>query len=160
LALDVEALYLRYAPMVRRRCLHLLRDDALAQDAAQEVFVNCLRFQDRLAGEFPSSLLFRMATNTSLNLMRSRRRRPETHDENILLAIASQEDHGAAYEARSVLGRIFGKEEESTRVMAVMYHLDGMTLDEVAKETGMSISGVRKRLMGLRARVQGMKEVA
>jgi RNA polymerase sigma-70 factor (ECF subfamily) len=158
-SLDVESLYLRYAPLVRRRCQQLLRDAALSDDAVQEVFVNCLRRQDDMTAEYPSSLLFRMATNVCLNILRSRHRHPETRDEEVLLSIASQADEGSALEARSLLARIFGKEEESTRVMAVMYHLDGMTLEEVAKETGMSISGVRKRLLGLRSRVQSMKEV-
>ncbi len=158
--LDVESLYLRYAPLVRRRCQQLLHDSALADDAVQEVFVNCLRHQDDMTAEYPSSLLFRIATNVCLNVLRARRRHPETHDDEVLLSIASLEDEGSALEARSLLARIFGKEEESTRVMAVMYHLDGMTLDEVAKETGMSISGVRKRLLGLRHRVQALKEVA
>jgi RNA polymerase sigma-70 factor, ECF subfamily len=145
--------------MVRRRCLQLVRDAALADDLTQGVFVSCLRFQDRLSGEYPSSLLFRMATNASLNALRSIKRRPADHDEEVLLSIASQDEGQNAYEARSVLDRIFSREQESTRVIAVMYHVDGMTLDEVAKETGLSISGVRKRLMKLRERVQAMKEV-
>jgi hypothetical protein len=31
-----------------------------------------------------------------------------------------------------------------------------MTLEEVAAEVGMSVSGVRKRLRGLKARLEGM----
>ena len=159
LSLDVEDLYRRYAPLVRRRCMQLLRDGALADDALQEVFVNCLRNKDRLVADYPSSLLFRMATNASLDILRTRRRHPETRDEELLLSIASLADEEANLEARSLLSRIFAREEVSTRVMAVMYHLDGMTLEEVAHESGMSISGVRKRLMGLRTRVQALKEV-
>ena len=34
--------------------------------------------------------------------------------------------------------------------MAVLHYVDGLTLEEVAEETGMSVSGVRKRLRGLR----------
>jgi len=60
------------------------------------------------------------------------------------------EDPGAMFEARRVLKRLFGLHEESTRPMAVLHLLDGMTLEEVAAEVGMSVSGVRKRLRGLR----------
>lgn len=160
MSIDVEELYRRYAPMVRRRCLQLVRDAALADDLTQEVFVSCIRFQSRLSGDYPSSLLFRMATNHSLNALRSIKRRPADRDEEVLLSIASQDEHHAAYEARTVLDRIFSREQESTRVIAVMYHVDGMTLEEIGKETGLSISGVRKRLTTLRSRVQALKEVA
>ena len=34
--------------------------------------------------------------------------------------------------------------------MAVMHHVDGMTLEQVARECGLSVSGVRKRLRRLR----------
>jgi RNA polymerase sigma-70 factor (ECF subfamily) len=34
--------------------------------------------------------------------------------------------------------------------MAVLHFVDGLTLEEVAAETGLSVSGVRKRLRGLR----------
>ena len=37
--------------------------------------------------------------------------------------------------------------------MAVLHYRDGMTLEEVAGEVGLSVSGVRKRLRGLRARL-------
>ena len=38
MALDVESHYLRYGPMVLRRCRTLLRDPAKAEDAMQDVF--------------------------------------------------------------------------------------------------------------------------
>jgi RNA polymerase sigma-70 factor (ECF subfamily) len=35
--------------------------------------------------------------------------------------------------------------------MAVLHYVDGMTLEQVARECGLSVSGVRKRLRALRA---------
>ena len=57
-----------------------------------------------------------------------------------------------------MLAKLFGQQRESTRTMAVLYYVDGMTLQEVAKEVGMSVSGVRKRLLGLRAALQKMEK--
>ena len=65
--IDVEALYRRYGPMVLRRCRRLLRDEDDALEVAQEVFVSLVKNRQRLADRFPSALLFRMATNLSLN---------------------------------------------------------------------------------------------
>ena len=52
--------------MVLRRCRALLRNDAKAQDAMQDVFVALLRHRDRLQDESPAALLLRVATNVSL----------------------------------------------------------------------------------------------
>jgi hypothetical protein len=49
-----------------------------------------------------------------------------------------------------LLAQLFGRTPESSRVIAVLHYLDGLTLEEVAKEVGVSVSGVRKRLRVLR----------
>ena len=79
--IDAEALYRRYSPMVLRRCRFLLRDEEQASDAMQDVFVQLLRKQEQLHGRYPSSLLYRMATNHSLNLLRRSGRRRLGHNE-------------------------------------------------------------------------------
>ena len=136
--------------MVYRRCRALLRDDRAAEDALHDVFVNLLVNEQRLEGRAPSSLLFRIATNVCLNKLRTQKRRPEDPDSELLLRIASAHDPHSRPEARSVLDRLFRREPASTRAMAVMHWLDGMTFEEVAAEFDMSVSGVRKRLRRLR----------
>ena len=61
---------------------------------------------------------------------------------------------------RHTIERIFRREKPSTRVMAVLHYVDGMTLEEVAREVGLSVSGVRKRLRTLKARVKSLEEGA
>lgn len=157
MAIDVESFYRRYGPMVLRRCQKLLRSDAQAQDAMQDVFVSILSHESRLDGTAPSALLLRIATNVCLNRLRTRRRRPEDAADDLLLRIAGSggDSEGQAV-ARGMLARLFGGEgplEASSRTIAVMHLVDGMTLEEVAAEVGMSGSGVRKRLRTLRARL-------
>lgn len=145
-ALDVEALYRRYGPMVHRRCLFLLRDPGEAADVAQEVFVRLLKQRERLTDSHPSSLLYRIATNLSLNRLRDRKRQPDLPGDRLLNQIATL----AHLDAPVLLDRLFGRQPESTRTMAVLHHVDGLTLEEVALECGMSVSGVRRRLRQLR----------
>jgi RNA polymerase sigma-70 factor (ECF subfamily) len=146
--------------MVLRRCRALLRSDARAEDAMQDVFVALLRFGDGLHEEAPGALLLRIATNLCLNRLRSERRRPEDAADAMVLEIAAQEGGGAAVEAqvasRNLLGKLFGADDPlaaSTGSLAVMHLYDGMTLEEVARESGLSVSGVRKRLRRLRGRL-------
>ena len=156
--MDVDMLYRRYGPMVMRRCRQLLGDEDEALDATQDVFVRLLTRRDRLRDYAPCSLLYRMATNLCLNRIRDARRRKTTTNSTLLEQIACWEDVEGQIEARTVLAKLFGRQRESTRTMAVLYYVDGMTLQEVAKEVGMSASGVRKRLLGLRAALQKMEK--
>jgi RNA polymerase sigma-70 factor (ECF subfamily) len=153
---SVEDLYTKYGPMVLRRCRTLLRDEARALDAMQDVFVLVLRHQQRLDGG--SSLLFRLATNVCLNLLRSTRRKPEDAHDELVLNIAQDLDVESRTQARSVLARLFADEPETTATIAVLHWVDGMTWDEVAREVNMSVSGVRKRARGITQRVKSLQE--
>ena len=149
----LEEWYRRYGPLVLRRCFQLLRDADEASDALQEVFMQILRRPELLDAEFASSLLYKIATNTCLNRLRGRTRRAESRDEDLLLNIASGEDLEGSSAAGRMLDRLFGRHPESTRVMAVLHYVDGLSLEEVARETSFSVSGVRKRLRALRETV-------
>jgi len=162
---DVEGYYERYGPMVLRRCRSLLRDEAQAQDAMQDVFVALLRHRERLTDEAPASLLLRVATNTCLNRLRAQRCRAEDADHQRLLQIAGTSDgegEGRTL-ARDILGRLFHASDPlapSSQTIAVMHLLDGMTLEEVARHAGMSVSGVRRRLRSIRARLACLEGLA
>jgi RNA polymerase sigma-70 factor (ECF subfamily) len=103
-----------------------------------------------------------MATNVCLNRIRDRGRRPVMDSENPaggvgaddevdrLHAIACAETPGAWSEARMLLDWLFNRYPESSRTIAVLHYVDGLTLEQVAAETGLSVSGVRKRLRKLR----------
>ena len=168
MALDVESHYLRYGPMVLRRCRTLLRDPAKAEDAMQDVFVSLIRNEDRLRDEAPGALLLRVATNVCLNRLRGDKRHPEDahEDDDLALRIAQADDGSGGTEsrtlARSVLGKLFGADDPlaaSTRSLAFMHLVDGMTLEEVARESRLSVSGVRKRLRGLKGRLAELEGV-
>ena len=160
MAIDVEDFYRRYGPMVLRRCQKLLRSEAQTQDAMQDVFVQVLSHEERLDATAPAGLLLRIATNVCLNKLRTKKRRPESADDDLLLKIAATgHDSESVLVARGMLARLFGGEgplAASSQTIAVMHLVDGMTLEEVAAEAGMSVSGVRKRLRTLRARLEAI----
>ena len=141
--IDVDAYYRQFAPMVYRRCLFLVRSEETALDLLQDVFVQVLRFKDRLKDQGPSSLLYTIATRLSLNHLR--RKRWEALPEDIGVRDRSEE----LVLGRLLLDRVFRAEKADTRVIAVYHYVDGMTLDETAKMAGLSVSGVRKRLRKL-----------
>lgn len=150
-SIDVEAYYRQFAPMVYRRCLFLLRSEEAALDVMQDVFVQVLRFRDRLTAQGPSSLLYTIATRLSLNVLRKKRWESLPEDWGV------RDRHEELVLGRLLLDRIFRTEKPDTRVIAIYHYVDGMTLDETAKMAGMSVSGVRKRLRKLQesARLAG-----
>lgn len=157
---DVSEWYASHGPMVLRRCRVLLRDEADAVDAMHDVFLEVVRRKDRLAVEAPSAFLWRTATNLCLNRIRSRRRRPQDADTDLVERIARAPDAEDQALVRRWLDRLFGGEPASTRTMAVLHLVDGLTLPEVAEMMGMSESGVRKRLRVLKAHVATLQGVS
>ncbi len=158
---DVEAYYRTYGPMVHRRCAMILKNEAEADDAMQEVFVRVLRRQQAggVVDDKPVSYLWKVATHVCLNRLRTKKRRPEDGDGgDIIDAIAAIDDGVGSSPFRWALDRVFANEPKSTRTMAMLHFVDGLTLEETAQEMGMSVSGVRKRLRVLKARIADLPE--
>ncbi len=154
----INELYTRYGPMVLRRCRQLLRDEDKALDAMQDVFTKLLVHGERLKMKYPSSLLFRISTNICLNILREHYIHRTITDEDIVGKIAFYDENEDRTVFRDLLERIFKGEKKSTREIAVLHFVDGMTLPEVAQEVGLSRSGVRKRIRELRSRMKIKKE--
>jgi RNA polymerase sigma-70 factor (ECF subfamily) len=147
---DVEALYSRFGPMVLRRCRKLLASEDMAADAMQETFMRVLRRRESLDARSPSSLLYRIATNVCLNMLRANRRRPTVSADVLRDGLAGRERVEDRILAAFVLDQVFSGTKEGTRKAAEMHYLEGRTLAETAKEVDLSVSGVRKRLLALR----------
>ncbi|MBO6135151.1 MAG: sigma-70 family RNA polymerase sigma factor [Fibrobacter sp.] len=151
-------LYEAYAPMVYRRAMMLLRDVTEAEDMVQNVFLRVFERWDSLDVSQPSSLLWNTATRLCLNRIRDKKRRGLDCDTSeLLLSIACADDDEGEKEARGILAKLFSREPESSRTIAVLHFVDGMTLEETAREVGLSVSGVRKRLRGLQAKVKNLE---
>ncbi len=146
--IDVEALYRRYGPMVLRRCRAILRDEDWAMDAMQGTFLRVLENRAALTDRYPSALLYRMATNVCLNMLRGRRRRPAISADPD--TIAGKEDLEERVLDAYLLEQILSGTAEGVRKAALMHFRDGETLRETASGLGLSVSGVRKRLDSLR----------
>jgi RNA polymerase sigma-70 factor (ECF subfamily) len=148
--IDPEAMYRGYGAMVMRRCRQLLRNEEAAADAMQETFVRVLRHSATLRARHPSSLLYRIATNVCLNLLRSARRRPTVSADLLLAGIEARERVEDRVLDSFLVEQVFSGAREGTRTAAEMLYLEGRTLAETAKQVDLSISGVRKRIRSLR----------
>ena len=154
--LDVEALYRRYGDMVLGRCRTLLRNDADAHETCQEIFLRAHRYRRSFRGESsPSTFLFRITTNHCLNVLRSRRRKPEELLEDPSLV---PDTHLDRVELRQLLATLLKDEDERTREIIVYRFVDGMTLREVGAMLGVSEAAVRKRIRRFRGRIADLAD--
>lgn len=145
--LSLEELYRRYGGSVYGRCLYLLKDKARAEDAMQDVFARVLVHKESFRAEAsPLTWLMKISTHHCLNVLRGDRaiwKRIFQADEE-----ARGEAHGGpqVFEARDSIRKALGKFDLETQAAVVHYHVDGMTLEEVAEAIGRSVPTVRKRL--------------
>jgi RNA polymerase sigma-70 factor (ECF subfamily) len=144
-------LYERFGPMVLRRCRFLLKDEEKALDCMQDVFVRILERKERITSVC-SSLFYTVATRVCLNKIRYDSVRWAPDIESFITEIEDnyRANHEDIIDASLVLDAIFDETKKSTQDMALMHYVDGFTLEETAKEVGLSVSGVRKRLLILR----------
>jgi RNA polymerase sigma-70 factor, ECF subfamily len=151
---DLEELYRRYGDLVLGRCRSLLRNDADAQEVAQEVFLRAWRYRDTFRGEAsPSTWLFKVTTTTCLNRLRTKRRHPEELVDDDL-PVGVTDTLLGSLETRQLLDAVLAEEEEGT-VAAVVYHyVDGMTHDEAGELLGVTGAAVRKRIALFRERAK------
>ncbi|MDR0878167.1 MAG: sigma-70 family RNA polymerase sigma factor [Treponema sp.] len=154
MGIDIRAFYEKYSTMVFRRCRRILGNDDDAQDAVQDVFVKLVKAEKSLHGQYPSSLLYTIATNTCLNLIRTKRRRRESSQDADELSLFCLDSGYGEVEAKMIVEDILKTESGLTRSICFMYHADGMTLREIGNSVGMSISGVRKRLLAFNTRAR------
>jgi RNA polymerase sigma-70 factor (ECF subfamily) len=116
-----------------------------------DTFVQVLRYRERLQDQAPSSLLYRIATNICLNRIRAARGDLSYPAGDALEYFAGEDERLDAVVARDVVDRLLERQKPGTREIAERHYVGGMTLEETAKVSGMSVSGVRKRLYRLRA---------
>jgi RNA polymerase sigma-70 factor (ECF subfamily) len=148
---EVAVLYQRYGYFVLRRCRAILRDAALADDALQEAFVKVLRAGTAVrTAEEPLRWLYRVADRCCFDVLRRRRRSPET----LALEEGSSKHPGIDIELRDAVLRMLGALDEGEMQVAVLLVVDGMSQGEIAAEVGVSRVTVNKRVQSIRARAQ------
>jgi RNA polymerase sigma-70 factor, ECF subfamily len=148
----LSALYRSYGPFIYARCVRLLADRALAEDATQETFMRVYRHLAR-APEHDEVLawIYRIATNYCLNEIRNRKRRPEPQAEPIERGGG---DVAALLADRDLVARLVDHCPEKLRVVAWLHHVDGLDQGEVARVLGVSRRTVVSRLGEFAERAQ------
>ena len=152
----LEQLYLSHGPAVLRRARQLLGDEHAARDVLQDVFTSLLQRPDQFEGRSsPMTFLYSMTTNCALGRLRSHRSRERLLAEHHAgMEEVCRSDTDALVQLREWLGAL----PAELATVAVYYHLDEMTQDEIASVMGCSRQWVGKLLQRLRDPALGGRE--
>ena len=111
----------------------------------QDVFAKALQHYAGFRAEAsPLTWLMKIATHHCLNLLRSQRAGWRSRYERE--ARAAKDERPQVFEMRDLVGKMLALVDPETQAAAIHYHVDEMTLDEVAALLGRAVPTVRKRL--------------
>jgi len=144
---ELRELYEKYGASVYGRCSFVLKDRGKAEDAMQDVFAKALTHYSGFREESsPLTWLIKIATHHCLNILRTERAGWHKRFEREILARESTDPGPQVFEMRELVGRMLSLVDPETQAIAIHYHVDEMTLEEVAALLGRSVPTVRKRL--------------
>src|SRR5215471_8451222 len=140
-------------------CQRFLQDRDEADSATQDVFVKAyqaLKREDAKELEDPARWITRIAVNTCLDRLRSRkwqfwRRRPSPEDEQAILAMAASdapgaEAHCAAGEIAARLAAALEKLSPRQRAVFTLRHYEDLSLDEIGTILGLDVGTVKAHM--------------
>ncbi|MFP7726045.1 RNA polymerase sigma factor [Lysobacter sp. D1-1-M9] len=143
-----EALYRHHVGRVHGVIVRLVGGrGARAEDLTQEAFVRA--WQALPAFRFESAFstwLHRLAVNTALMELRSRRARPIEEDDEIFDTLGSADSAGQGTALSLDLERAVATLPPRARAVLVLFDVEGWKHEEIAAELGMAIGSSKAQL--------------
>ncbi|MCA9670047.1 MAG: sigma-70 family RNA polymerase sigma factor [Myxococcales bacterium] len=145
-------LFDKHSALIYSKCLRMLGNREDAADAVQETFTKAFRALEQ-AREVESQLawLFRIATTTCLNMIRTRERKGAVLLDEVSSVVAHGQQHPLdAMQRQRVFDALSAQCDERTLEIFVAHFVDGMDQGQIAAQLGISRRAVVKRLTRLR----------
>ena len=135
----IEYLLAQYGNNLFRLCLFMLKNEADAEDVIQETFIKYLQkspvFTDT---EHEKAWLFRVASNTCLDLLRHQKRHP-MEKLDVAKYMSTEPENMEILDALLEL-------PEKYRLALILYYVEGYRINEIAEMIRKSPSAVKMRL--------------
>jgi len=153
---ELRAVVDRHAAAVYRVALSIVHDAALADDVVQETMIKAWRNSPVAPGEtIPRSWLLKVAHNSAISLLRSRRedlRGPDTLPEPAAEIETDRRVEGIAqlddlWEAMRHL-------DEDARTLIALKEVDGLSYEEISETLGLPLPTVKTRLFRARRQLK------
>src|SRR5215472_1677251 len=135
---DIQSLYQRYAPDVRRFVLFLSGDPVMADEITSDTFVSAWLARERIRQPTVKSYLFAIARNLYRDLQRRQERHAELDECMTDTRISAQTQMEQAAEVRAVLAAL-QQLPEMDRTALLMRALDEMPYEGIAETLGIPV---------------------
>jgi len=143
---DVAELYRRHAPALQRRCASIVKSPEEARDLVQETFARYIAARGSFTDKASAfTVLYRIATNASIDRIRRRQTRSEDELDAEVHAGDLGNEPRRVEDLHDLAMLTRGLSEEELTV-AVLHHLDGYTQDNIAASLDISRKTVGKIL--------------
>lgn len=165
-------LVLHYQARVYNLCLRMLSDPDAAADATQETFLSAYKAMNRFKGGQFRAWILRIATNTCLDMLRSRKRRPaqslerglhgsgEGDDESEPLQLADSsldvdpEGRALNAEVAQTIQRGLDELPDDQRIALVLVDVQGLSYEEAATVCNANLGTVKSRINRARSKMR------
>ena len=164
---DVDAfndLVIEYQQLAFNVAYRILGDPERASDATQDAFLRGFRALYQFRGGSFKAWILRIVTNCSYDQLRARQRKPSTpiddlveDDEHSTLLEddrESPEDWVGRSELAAVIQRGIAKLPPEQRTVIILSDIEGMSYEEIADVTVVSLGTVKSRLSRARAKMR------
>jgi RNA polymerase sigma-70 factor (ECF subfamily) len=171
-----DILFRHHAPKVARQAMHLLANDAEAEEVVQEVFLTLYEKAQTFRGEAAlSTWLYRLTANAALTRLRYRKRRPEVCIDDYLPRFQDDGHHAvrpvvdwshdlerrwAAAERRRLLHDAIAALPPLDKAVVVYSDLEELSNKAIGDILGLSVPAVKARLHRARLFLRGKLTVA
>ena len=155
---EVASIYERYGALMRRRCIRILGDTSLADDALQEAFINLIRYGAQFRTvDAKLRWLYRLSDRCCFGQLNRRRQLADRERGGEVPDVSGPP---APIEARERVVRIMGALSDVERRLAVLAYVDEFSQSEIGRETGWSRQTINKKLKAIRAKARIVEEPA
>jgi RNA polymerase sigma-70 factor (ECF subfamily) len=157
-------LVVNYQTTVYNLAYRILGDGDAAADATQDAFVSAYKAIARFRGGSFKAWLLRIVTNASYDQLRVKQRRPTEslddmlvepdHDATLRDDSESLEDFALRQELGSAIQNGLGGLPPDQRVVLILSDIEGMSYEEIADVTRVSLGTVKSRLSRARSKLR------
>jgi RNA polymerase sigma-70 factor (ECF subfamily) len=145
------ALFDRYYPQVYRTALVITRDNAVAEDIAQDCFLKLHQYANRIDTSLPlAPWLYRVTVNLSYTWISRRQKRRislEALVDQLMSPPWHAPDHVAEQgETQKLVRQAISELHFNQRVVIVLHYLSGLSLEEIAEILDCPVGTVKSRL--------------
>ena len=155
-------LYQRYAGKVYSKCISLLKDEALAEDATQEIFtkifMNVSKFAER--SKF-STWVYSITYNYCIDYLRKKNKQKDLFSEDIEKAPDVEDEvHDEVLLEMEVhqLKQVLENLPADDRMVLLMKYQDDMSIKEIADALDKTESAIKMRIKRAKAKAQQIRE--